>query len=258
MFVKIYCLHVIFHFTILFSLALNLSVSFLAPTTAARLIQKSEMTFIQLWHRSAVSRHKHSPFLTKHQTINCSITLIQPVQFLIALINNYFLPTSSCTSHPFWGLTILTLSDGPALWHAVQSFLSYSELSEVEEMQSDYLHLHPTNSNLVTLCFGAIGRVLGILGKLFWPKNDPKMLPYVSRLPTIMSRFRHLSVSQNASGSPFVFTYQTPFMSPLTVKTKPTWILAAATCFCWLKYRSSLYCRKKKRCIIHRNQKSHK
>lgn len=115
-----------------------------------------------------------------------------------------------------------------------------------KEMQSDYLHLHPTNSNLVPLCFGAIGRVLGILGKLFWPKNDPKMLPYVSRLPTIMSRFRHLSVSQNASGSPFVFTYQTPFMSPLTVKTKPTWILAAATCFCWLKYRSSLYCRKKR------------
>lgn len=28
----------------------------------------------------------------------------------------------------------------------------------------------------------------------------------------------------------------------LTVKTKPTWILAEVTCFCWFRYRSSLYC----------------
>lgn len=31
--------------------------------------------------------------------------------------------------------------------------------------------------------------------------------------------------------------------APLTVKTKPAWILAEVTCFCWLRYRSSLYCR---------------
>lgn len=46
----------------------------------------------------------------------------------------------------------------------------------------------------------------------------------------------------------------TSFMSLLTVKMKPMWILAAVTCFCWLKYRSSLYCRKKKE--VHYSKKS--
>lgn len=30
--------------------------------------------------------------------------------------------------------------------------------------------------------------------------------------------------------------------STLTVKTKPRWILAEVTCFCWFRYSSSLYC----------------
>ena len=87
-----------------------------------------------------------------------------------------------------------------------------------------------------------VDEVLGFLqsGNFCRPRNDPSVFPYIVRLPCYVqaeSLQCDIPLMHHIIG-----LCSTSATSPLTVKTKPAWILAAVTCFCWLTYRSSLYC----------------